>query len=476
MKNTLKKAVVWLLIGVLMLGCTGCVSGKIYGKPLDEAEATDKTQGALFGTKIMEIMAEGTLDDLNQLGYHYGQADAETFEEFWEDWQELKPVYGQILSIPMQEGYQYGSELVFVFLANMEKGELQVSAMFTKDFELVQLFLYETAEEVLAKTVRPEGIVEEDIVVGEGTEYPLAGKITYPEGAKAGDNLPAAVLVCGEGGTNTMDMKAGNSYLYRDLAWGLAQMGIVTIRYDKRTLTYKDVWEDANVDPSLFSVEWEYTGDALMATELLRQLEFVNDDQVYYLGHSQSGVVAPRADETGHYAGMILLSTSPRPWYDVAYDQYINYGLIDQSSQSIYYLVSKCKMERDFLADGDYRDAKDEDLTENFPLNRPVAYWQDYLSYDYTAKFKELDKPILILQGEADYQIKADVDFAAWQEEMAGKSNVTLKSYEGLNHMFMRSWGCFAGHYKEYDIPNRASEEVIEDIGNWILGGGTLAQ
>ena len=86
MKNILKKAVTVLLLGALMVCCTGCVSGRIYGKPIDDMEDVDKAQGVLFGNKIVEIMNQGTLDELNALGYHPGQEDAETFEEFWAVW------------------------------------------------------------------------------------------------------------------------------------------------------------------------------------------------------------------------------------------------------------------------------------------------------------------------------------------------------------------------------------------------------
>lgn len=477
MKKRMKRAVVWLLLGALMLSCTGCVTGTIYGKPLDDMEDVDAAQGKLYGTKIRDIMAEGTLDDLNQLGYHYGQEDAETFGDFWEDWQYYQPIYGQVLSVNMQENYLYGSELVFIYEAEMENGSMQISAMFTDDFDMVMLFLYENAETVLENTRIPDGVVEKDITVGEGTEYPLNGKITYPEGAQAGDQLSAVVMVGGNGGKNDQNMKVGNTYLYRDLAWGLAQMGIVTIRYDKRTLTYGEDREDVCAGQSYFTVAWEYTEDALAAAQMLRDLDFVDDSQVYYLGHSVGGIVGSRADaEGGDFAGMILMSTSPRPWYEVAYDQYINYGLIDNSSESIYYLVSKLNTEKDYLVEGDYLEADEDDLLNDYMFNQPAAYWKDYLSFDYVQAYKDAQKPMLILQGGADFQVVPDVDFAAWQQEMEGEAYATLKCYDGLNDMFTPSQGCFAGHYKEYDMPGFASEEVIHDIGNWILNGGSLTE
>ena len=86
-KKTMRKAVALLLLAVLALSSTGCVSGTVYGKPLDEAEEIDKSQAILYMSYIRDAMVDGSLDEINQLGYDYGQEEPETFEEFWEDWQ-----------------------------------------------------------------------------------------------------------------------------------------------------------------------------------------------------------------------------------------------------------------------------------------------------------------------------------------------------------------------------------------------------
>ncbi len=475
MKNILKKAITVLLLGALMLCCTGCVTGQIYGKPIDDMEDVDKAQGVLFGNKIVEIMNEGTLDELNALGYHPGQEDAETFEEFWAAWEEERKVHGNVQDWWVLENMLYGTELVFVYQMTMEEGSMCMVQMFTEELELVMIDLYEEPEQVLEKTMMPETVVEEEIVLQADTDYPVNGKLTYPKGAKAGDDLKAVVLVSAEG-ANTVDYKAGNVYMYRDLAWGLAEMGIASIRFEKTIKVYGDELSMENCPADLHTVAFEYTDYSLDATEILRELEFVDDDQVYYAGSSQGGVVVPRADEVADYAGIVLLSTSPRPYYEVIYDQRINYGLVDRSDEEIYYLVSRTDTERKFLKDGEYLEIKEEDITKDIIFGRPTAFWKDFLQIDCAAYLKEVQKPVLILQGDTDYMIKKDVDFAAWQEEMADESYATLKSYEGLSFFFTESKGIFAGHYKEFDRPARVSANVIEDIGSWILNEGTLAE
>jgi len=467
----MKKAMVMVLTVAIALSLTGCVTGRIYGVALDEASDSVVSRCYSYLTQIMDFMAADDLDSINALGYHAGQADAETFEGFWEQWQTLRETYGQPVSLTLPESYEYGKYYVCVADLAMENGgDLMLQAEYDVNFDLLQLYLYETGDAFLAHTEMPEGIEEIDIVIGEGTDHEIPGKLTKPVNVSGTDALKAAVLVGGDG-ANTMDMKAGNTYLYRDLAWKLAQEGIVSIRLEKRTLTYQDEALDEAADLSVFTVAWEYTEDANRAAAMLQELPYVDADQIWYVGHSQGAQVGSRADQEagGLYAGFILINTSPRGWWEVAYDQYINYGLIDRSSEEIYYLVSKIKTERDFIADGSCEKMSEQELRETFILTRAAGFWVDYRSFDYVAAFKEAAKPTLILQGGTDYQVTEDVDFAAWQEEVGDCSWAELKSYEGLNHLLVASKGAFAGHYKEYDIPGLADETALSDIAAFIL-------
>ena len=75
----------------------------------------------------------------------------------------------------------------------------------------------------------------EKVVIGKGTEYPLNGLITIPDGAYGPS--PAVVMVHGSGASN-MDEKVIKLTPFRDLADGLAAHGIASIRYDKRTFVH----------------------------------------------------------------------------------------------------------------------------------------------------------------------------------------------------------------------------------------------
>ncbi len=85
--------------------------------------------------------------------------------------------------------------------------------------------------------------------------------------------------------------------------------------------------------------------------------------------------------------------------------------------------------------------------------------------FDQVGTARTYKKPMLILQGERDYQVTTE-DFAGWKKALAGRPNVTLRSYPKLNHLFMEGEG--KAKPAEYEKPGHVAEEVINDLANWI--------
>ena len=80
-----------------------------------------------------------------------------------------------------------------------------------------------------------------------------------------------------------------------------------------------------------------------------------------------------------------------------------------------------------------------------------------------------LDKPVLIMQGEKDFQATCEKDFNAYKELLKDKRNVTFKLYENLNHAFVPSiYGNITKANKEYKKERHIGEDVICDIANFI--------
>ena len=98
-------------------------------------------------------------------------------------------------------------------------------------------------------------------------------------------------------------------------------------------------------------------------------------------------------------------------------------------------------------------------------LGAPASYWLDLRGYNPPEAAKALKQSLLVLHGERDYQV-TKVDFEAWKKALAGRPDVTFKSYPGLNHLFIQGEG-IAGP-AEYQRPGHVAAAVVEDIAAWI--------
>ena len=78
------------------------------------------------------------------------------------------------------------------------------------------------------------------------------------------------------------------------------------------------------------------------------------------------------------------------------------------------------------------------------------------------------ETPILLLQGDKDWQVHVKHDSQAWNEGLIGTAErFSVKLYEGLNHCFLRSNGDGLMLHN-YDVPSHVPENVLQDIVEWI--------
>jgi dienelactone hydrolase len=292
---------------------------------------------------------------------------------------------------------------------------------------------------------RPATFKERDVTVGEG-EWKLPGTLTVPVGAGP---FPAAVLVHGSG-PNDRDETVGGAKVFKDLAEGLASRGIVVLRYEKRTLQYRGrIAGSAN-----FTVQEETVEDAVKAIALLRSQAEVNGGRVFVIGHSLGAYVAPRiAEQDGKLAGVVLMAGNVRPVEDLLVEQVTYMGITGKPLDNA----------KAFQATVKKLEAGDEDSPALGGV--PVAYWLDLKGYDPAAAAKKLGIPMLILQGERDYQVTM-ADFGMWKTAVGSAKGVTMMSYPALNHFFVAGEG--KSLPAEYAKPGHVAQQVVEDIAKFI--------
>jgi dienelactone hydrolase len=302
----------------------------------------------------------------------------------------------------------------------------------------------------------------EDIVVGKGSNYPLQGIMTMPEDLRK--PVPAVVFVHGSGASN-MDEKVGKLTPFKDLAEGLAKWGIASVRYDKRSYSHGfKMLKEKDV-----TVKTETIEDAVLATELLRADERVDTEKIFIIGHSMGAMLAPRIDaEGGNYKGLILMAGSPRRLEEIMMDQ--NEEILRSTKGPVNWIVKKQLAKFSAMFDGLYELSDDEAKKVKVGGGTTLYYFKEMGEHRATDYLEKLEKPILIMQGEKDFQATVEKDFRAYQEILADKDHVTFQLYDGLNHVFVASiYGQLMKAKKEYNVEQHIGENVIEDIAQWIL-------
>lgn len=303
---------------------------------------------------------------------------------------------------------------------------------------------------------------QEPIVLNAGGKYPLNGLLTLPEGDGP---FPAAVLVHGSGSSN-MDEKVGKMTPFRDLAEGLAGQGIACVRYDKRSCAHGlKMLRDKSL---MITVKEETIDDAVSALNLLKADPRINPNQVFLIGHSMGGMLAPRIDaEGGDCRGLVLMAGTPRKLEEVLKDQ------VEEQLSQMPALLRKLSGKRMHQLisqfDGMYDLTDEEAKTKKIGGGTTLYYFKEMGEHPAGDYLKDLEKPVLILQGGKDFQAKVDVDYRGYQELLEGKSNVTFRLFEELNHCFVPAlYTQISKAKKEYSAERHIGSEVISEIARWI--------
>lgn len=309
------------------------------------------------------------------------------------------------------------------------------------------------ASTATASTNGPVGSVEQALTVSSPLG-PLPGTLTLPVGDGP---FPAVLLIAGSG-PQDRDERIGPNKPFLDLARGLAEHGIATLRYDKRTLTY-----GAKMAGESITVDDEVTDDAVTALTQLARQPRIDSTRVFVLGHSLGALMAPRiVARNPHAAGLILLAAPVKFDLDVVVRQtrYIA-GLQGASTEQLQQAIAPIISARDILA---YADPVHPPAGEFF--HAPASYWLSLRDYRPISVAGQLRQPMLVLQGSSDYQVTPKDDFAKWNEAFAHDARITLREYPGLNHLFMPSGN--PPSPADYAKPGHVDLRVIADAAQWI--------
>ncbi len=304
-------------------------------------------------------------------------------------------------------------------------------------------------------------MISEKVIVGKDGEYPLNGLLTLPDDLSK--PVPAVVMVHGSGSSN-MDEKVMKLTPFKDLAEGLAQHGVASLRYDKRSFAHgRKMMKEGPI-----TVKEETVDDAIKAVEMLKTDPRIDHDNVYILGHSMGAMLAPRIDaEGGDVKGLIMMAGSPYRMEDIVIRQ------LKQATQSNSLMKFIGNLELKIFGkkfDGLYQMSEQEAKKKKFSGGVSLYYFQEMGRKTACDYLLENNKPVLIMQGGKDFQVLADDDYKEFEKQLSGRENTYFKLYPELNHLFVNGiYSDILKASKEYSTERRIGDDVVQDIADFII-------
>lgn len=303
-------------------------------------------------------------------------------------------------------------------------------------------------EDSVYQTVDTDLFTEETVFIGK---YEIKGVVTTPDNMA---DYPVVILVQGSGQSD-FNETIGANRPFKELAHGLAEKGIASIRINKR------LYQKPVLSHDKLTIWDEYMDDIYAAIDYAKANI---SDEVYVIGHSQGGMSAPKIALDNDLEGVVMMAGTIRGLEDVIYDQ--NAAALEGMDQ--YSDKEKDKILKATKDGIDAVKALTEESTDPV-LGIPAQYWLSLRDLDAENILKnKLSVPVLVLQGTADFQVYMDKDFEYMQSVLGDRENITFKAYDGLNHLFMPQSLPGVTDTSEYAAENHIPQYVIDDIADFI--------
>jgi uncharacterized protein len=302
----------------------------------------------------------------------------------------------------------------------------------------------------MTDTLPPAGAIESPYTIhSAGLE--MSGTLAVPRGVTG--PVPVVVIIAGSGPTD----RNGNSVMgirpnaYAQLAWRLAERGIASLRYDKRSLpgtrgTF-DIMKMTMAD---------FAADARAAAESLsRDRRF---SRVLFLGHSEGASLALIAASQGaRVSGVIHVSGLGRSTGEVLREQ------LSRQFDSVTLVRYDTAMKHYLL--GEPADVPPQLAMLFVPVNR--TFMSSMMAFDPPAAIRAVRQPVLIVQGTTDLQARV-VDA---ERLHAARPDAQLVVIPLANHVLKQvSDTTLPGQMPSYQNPALPiMPEVVKAIADWIL-------
>ena len=286
-----------------------------------------------------------------------------------------------------------------------------------------------------------------NIVVLETETGRLEGTLLVPDIKR---DIPVALIIAGSGPTdrngNNPSMKNNSLKM---LAEGLVKEDVASLRYDKR-----GIGKSRNAGMHEDSLRFEhYIQDARDWIELLQKRKEFND--IIVIGHSQGSLIGMIASRKKEVKKFISIAGS---------GESVDKLLLTQLKSQPPYVMEDAKPIIEKLKNGQTVDDIPQYL---YSLFRPSVqpYMISQFKYDPCEEIAKLDKPIMIIEGTTDLQIRIlDANLLAMS-----KPNAEKHIFKGMNHIMKNAESDRQKNLATYNQPDLPlTEGLVDEIVKFI--------
>jgi len=313
----------------------------------------------------------------------------------------------------------------------------------------------------------------------------LAGTLTIPDGQGP---FAAALLITGSGAQNRDEELLGHKP-FLVIADHLSRNGIAVLRVDDRGVG------GSTGDPAVANTE-DFVGDVLTGVAFLSEQPEIDAGRIGLIGHSEGGIVAPMAAARSDDVAFILLLAGPglpgeelmvmqlaavqrsigRPEENVERQMAAQKNLLELAGSgadfaAVRQAVAELTEIQLSTAPEGQRPSGEELSTaiDREAQGLMAPWWQFFLTFDPRTALREVECPVLALNGTLDTQVPWAENLWAIDDALTegGNSDFITRELEGLNHLFQSAT---TGSPTEYmAIEETFSPIALDAMTEWIL-------
>lgn len=301
----------------------------------------------------------------------------------------------------------------------------------------------------------------------------LTGTLTYP---KNGGAFPAVVLVNGSGQQNR-DSEVFGHRPFKVLADHLSKNGFAVLRYDDRGI-------GGSKGEVNLATTTDFASDANAAVDFLRQRKIVQSNKIGIIGHSEGALIAAMVAAENSNVNYIALLSGPvikgdslliLQSYALGKVGGLSVSQLDMNksnNRKLYNILLQdeptqrlaASLEKELVRQNSGNALTSDMKIKLSPMMSP--WFRSFLRIDPGYYLKQVKVPIFASFGGKDVQVPANENIYALQRLHLQTTDVTMKEYPNLNHLFQQAE---TGKIEEYfENSESFNEQLMDDLTKWL--------